>query len=96
MIASRPGSLRVMRTTAEFFDIGTPRDYLETARTIANREGRSLDRGRNCQVAGDARIDSTILWDDVTVGAGASLTNCVVTDGVTRSGRLDATIAVHS
>lgn len=83
LIASRPGSLRVMRTTAEFFDIGTPQDYLETARTIATREGRPLDRGLNSQVAGDARIDSTILWNDVTVGAGARLSNCVVTDGVT-------------
>lgn len=83
MIASRPGSLRVMRTNAEFFDIGTPQDYLETARTIANREGRSLDRGRNCQVAGDARIESTLLWNDVTIGARASLSNCIVTDGVT-------------
>jgi mannose-1-phosphate guanylyltransferase len=83
LIARRPDSLRVMRTTAEFFDIGTPQDYLDTARTIANREGRPLDRGHDCQVAGDARIDSTILWNGVTVGDGASLTNCVVTDGVT-------------
>ncbi|MDO8681162.1 MAG: NDP-sugar synthase [Acidobacteriota bacterium] len=83
MIASRPDSLRVMRTTAEFFDIGTPQDYLDTARTIARREGRGLDRGHGCQVADDARIDSTILWNDVTVGAGATLTDCIVTDGVT-------------
>ena len=83
MIASRPDSLRVMRTTAEFFDIGTPQDYLATARTIANREGRPLDRGHDCRVADDARIDSTILWNGVTVGAGASLTNCIATDGVT-------------
>jgi len=83
LIASRPDSLRVMRTTAEFFDIGTPQDYLETARTIASREGRPLDRGPDCRVAADARIDSTILWNGVTVGAGATLTNCVVADGVT-------------
>ena len=83
MIASRPDSLRVMRTTAEFFDIGTPQDYLATARTIANREGRPLDRGHDCRVADDARIDSTILWNGVTVGAGASLTNCIATDGAT-------------
>ena len=31
LIAQRPGSVRVMRTAAEFFDIGTPRDYLATA-----------------------------------------------------------------
>ncbi len=82
MIATRPGSLRVMRTEAEFFDIGTPRDYLETALTIAAREGRSLDRGDRCMVADDARLDSTILWNDVTVGASAALTRCVVTDDV--------------
>ena len=83
MLERRAGSLRVMRTNAEFFDIGTPQDYLATSRTIANREGRPLDRGRDCQVAGDARIDATILWNGVTVGAGASLSNCIVTDGVT-------------
>ena len=82
MVASRPASLRVMRTTAEFFDIGTPHDYLDTARTIAHREGRPLDRGYGCQVADDARIDSTILWNSVTVGAGAILSHCVVADGV--------------
>lgn len=83
MIASRPDSLRVMRTTAEFFDIGTPHDYLETARTIAHREGRPLDRGQDCRVADNARIDSTILWNGVTVGDGATLSHCVVADGVT-------------
>lgn len=82
MIASRPDSLRVMRTTAEFFDIGTPHDYLETARTIARREGRPLDRGHDCRVADTARIDSTILWNGVTVGDGATLSHCVVADGV--------------
>jgi len=83
LIARRPDSLRVMRTTAEFFDIGTPQDYLDTARTIARREGRPLDRGHDSRVADDARIDSTILWNGVTVGAGATLTHCVVADGVT-------------
>lgn len=83
LIARRLDSLRVMRTTTEFFDIGTPQDYLETARTIAKREGRPLDRGRDCQVADNARIDSTILWNGVTVGAGATLSHCVVADDVT-------------
>jgi NDP-sugar pyrophosphorylase family protein len=83
LIAKTPGSLRVMRTDAEFFDIGTPRDYLETTKKIATREGRALDRGERSTVHGDARLDSTILWNDVTVGPGASLTSCIVTDGVT-------------
>lgn len=83
LIAGRPGAVRTFHTTAEFFDIGSPRDYLETARTLAQREGKPLDRGRDCAVAPDAALTNTILWDRVTIGAGAQLTDCVVADEVT-------------
>ena len=82
LIAQRPGSVRVMRTGAEFFDIGTPRDYLDTALRLSARAGRPLDRGVRCTIAPGATLADTILWDDVTIGAGASLTRCVVADGV--------------
>jgi NDP-sugar pyrophosphorylase family protein len=83
MITGRPEAIRIFHTGAEFFDIGSPRDYLETATIIAAREGRPLDRGPDCVVAEDATVTNTILWDRVTIGGGAELTNCVVTDGVT-------------
>jgi len=83
LIRQRPGSLRIMRTTAEFFDIGTPRDYLDTALSLSAREGRRLDRGQRCTIAPGATLTDSILWNDVTVGAGAALTRCVVADGVT-------------
>ena len=83
IIATRPEAIRIFHTDAEFFDIGAPRDYLETAVTLAAREGRPLDRGRDCIVADDASVTNTILWDRVHVGAGAQLTDCIVTDGVT-------------
>lgn len=83
LIASRPGAVRIFHTAAEFFDIGSPRDYLETAITLAKREGRPLDRGQGCVVAPDAALSNTILWDRVTVGAGAQLTDCIVADEVT-------------
>lgn len=83
LIAQRPGSIRAMPTTAEFFDIGTPRDYLATALTLAAREGRPLGRGHGCAVATDAIVTDTILWNDVRIGAAASLTRCIVADGVT-------------
>ena len=82
LIAARPGSIRVMRTTAEFFDIGTPRDYLATAIRLAARENVPLDRGAGSSVAPDARLEDTILWNGVTIGSRASLVRCVVTDGV--------------
>jgi mannose-1-phosphate guanylyltransferase len=83
LIAGRPEAVRIFRTGAEFFDIGSPHDYLDTAITLAAREQRPLDRGRDCVVADDARLTDTVLWDRVTIGAGAALTQCVVADGVT-------------
>jgi mannose-1-phosphate guanylyltransferase len=82
LIEQKPEAVRVFRSGAEFFDIGSPRDYLDTAITLAAREGRPLDRGRDCQVAGDAVLTNTILWDRVSIGAGASLDDCVAADDV--------------
>jgi mannose-1-phosphate guanylyltransferase len=82
VIASRPGAIRLFRSGAEFFDIGSPRDYLETAITIATRDGKPLDRGRDCRIATDATLANTIIWDRVAVGSGARVSECVVTDDV--------------
>lgn len=82
LIAGRSGSVRIFHTAREFHDIGSPHDYLRTALMFAQREGRPVDRGRDCVVAPDAQLSETILWDRVTVGAGARLDNCVVADDV--------------
>ena len=82
LIASRPEAIRVFHSAAEYFDIGSPRDYLETVKTIAGREGRALDRGVDCEVASGAELVDTVLWDRVRVGARAALINCIVADDV--------------
>jgi mannose-1-phosphate guanylyltransferase len=82
LINAKLGAIRIAHTTAEFFDVGSPRDYLDTAITFAARERRPLDRGTGCIVAADAVLTNTILWDRVTIGAGAQLTDCIVADGV--------------
>lgn len=82
LIASRPGAVRIYRTSQDFHDIGSPQDYLRTVLRFAARESRPVDRGRDCVVAADAELSNTILWDGVVVGSGARLTNCVVADGV--------------
>lgn len=76
-----PGSVRAFVTDAEYMDIGTPSDYLDTSLRLAAREGGSLV-GARAQVAPDARIERSVLWDDVEVGAGSMLRECVVTDRV--------------
>jgi NDP-sugar pyrophosphorylase family protein len=82
LIAGRMGSIRIFHTRERFFDIGSPRDYLETTRWFAASEERPLDRGRGARIGAGAYLFDTILWDDVTVGAGAQLSRCVVADGV--------------
>jgi NDP-sugar pyrophosphorylase family protein len=82
LIASRPEAIRIQRTGAEFFDIGSPGDYFDTVNVIASREGRPLDRGTGVTVAADALVTGSILWDRVTVGAGAVLDHCILADDV--------------
>lgn len=82
LIAARAGSVRAHVSAAAFLDIGTPRDYFETASLIASREGRPLDRGVDVDISPSARIERSILWDRVRVGAHATLTDCIVADDV--------------
>lgn len=81
LIAARPGSVRAFITRGDFLDIGTPDDYLRTSLLLGEREGRAL-RGRDVRVHATARIEDSVLWDDVEVGEGTFLRQCVVTDGV--------------
>jgi mannose-1-phosphate guanylyltransferase len=37
--------------------------------------------GARCRIGAGARLDSAILWDDVEIGAGAVLRDCVVASG---------------
>jgi NDP-sugar pyrophosphorylase family protein len=82
LMASQPGSIRTFETTAEFFDIGTPADYLDTSLRIGERERHDGAAGSGGAVDPSARVERSILWDDVVVEAGAMLRECVVTDGV--------------
>ena len=82
LIASRPEAVRVFHSGADYFDIGSPRDYLDTAIAIATREGSALDRGQHSQIADHAKLINTITWDRVSIGAGARLSECIVADDV--------------
>jgi NDP-sugar pyrophosphorylase family protein len=82
LVAMQAGAVRVFETDAEFFDIGTPADYLETSLRIAEREGRDPVAASGARVDPAARIERTVLWDDVVVEAGTMLRECVVADGV--------------
>jgi mannose-1-phosphate guanylyltransferase len=81
LISERPGAVRAHVCNAEFLDIGTPDDYLKTSFLLSRREGSSMVPGAGAQIAPTARIEESILWDDVEVGAGSLLRQCIVADG---------------
>lgn len=81
LIAERYGAVRAHVCDAEFFDIGTPTDYLSTSLLLASR-GNEPPAGARVEIHPTARVERSILWDDVVVEEGAALKECVVTDGV--------------
>lgn len=81
LIATRPGSVRACITTAEFLDIGTPDDYLRTSLLLARREAGATLHGARTRVDPAARVEESVLWDDVAVEAGSLVRQCVVADG---------------
>lgn len=82
LIASDPGSVRVLPVAGAFFDIGTPADYLETVRRLATSGQGLLDCGTGTEVAPSARVRGSVLWDRVRIGENAEVVECVVADDV--------------
>ncbi len=50
------------------------------------RFGGFVSAGRGCRMLKGAALENTILWNDVVIGEGSFLRDCIVTDGVTLSG----------
>jgi len=82
LIAARPAAVRGFMCNAEFWDVGTIADYWRTSRAFAGENGPADVNGRDARIDPSARVMRSILWDDVTVGAGAVVDECIVTDRV--------------
>jgi len=82
LIATAPGSVVGSVSESAFWDVGTVDDYWRMSDAFAAREQRGdVVRGRAGSIHPTARIAHSILWDDVAVGAGASVEHCIITDG---------------
>jgi NDP-sugar pyrophosphorylase family protein len=83
LVAEEAGRIRAFVCDAAFHDIGTARDYLTTTLRIAADEGLAEPPpGEQTMVHPTARLVRTVLWDRVSVAAGAELIDCVVADNV--------------
>ena len=76
------GAVRACLCPAEFWDIGTPADYLHASLAIGGQEGRALHVGRGSQIDPSAHVTDSVIWENVNVGPEAVLHRCVVADGV--------------
>lgn len=79
LLRKQPGSVRVHCGDWEFFDVGSPADYLRTVTAFCPS---GIDIGARSAVDASARVVRSVLWEDVEVGAEASLQDCILTDGV--------------
>jgi NDP-sugar pyrophosphorylase family protein len=68
-------------TEGEWFELSTIPRYLDISLAMMN--GSALNIGRNCSIDGTAQVRDSVLWDNVTVGSGASLYRTILADGVT-------------
>jgi len=86
LIAIRSGAVHGFVSDAAFFDVGTVEDYRRTDEAFRGLPAAAGDStpsvGRGTTIDPSAHVTRSILWDDVRVGVGATLDECIVTDGV--------------
>jgi mannose-1-phosphate guanylyltransferase len=80
LIARHPGSVSAFRSRATFHDIGTPADYLTACLSLSKGDADRLV-GAGSRVAEGAVVVRSVLWDDVEIGPGARVSDCVVMGG---------------
>ncbi len=81
LIRDNSRAIRAYVANASFQDIGTADDYLRTSLELAAAEGDRMTAGAGARISESAHLSRTAVWDDVTIGDGASLVECIVADG---------------
>ena len=80
LMRESPHAVAAFVSDALFQDIGTPADCLATSLALARTEGDRLVSPA-ARIASTAVVERTAVWDDVEIGAGARLVECIVADG---------------
>lgn len=65
-----------------WYELSTIRRYLEISLAMLEREGRSVELGDASFISNEAFVSDAILWDNVTVEAGARVRRAVLGNGV--------------
>ena len=68
LVKENLGHVRAFLCAADFWDVGTPADYLDACLSIGRTEGDVLQVGRRSVVEPSAQVTDSVIWDDVTCG----------------------------
>ena len=82
LIARDRHSVAAFISNASFRDIGTPADYLDTSAQLAALEGDRMASGKRTCIDDSASVLRSAVWDDVRIGGGAEIIECILCDGV--------------
>ncbi len=65
-----------------WYEFSTPERYLDLSCHLAGNS-QAVICGSGCQIAAEAELSRSILWNQVTIGTGAKLHEVIIGDGVT-------------
>ena len=68
-------------TDASWYELSTIPRYLDIS--LAMMHGGDVHFGRDCRMSGAASLKDSVIWDNVTIGDGATLYRTIIADGVT-------------
>lgn len=66
----------------DWYEMSTVARYLEASLRLKGDNVSSVIAGANCNIDESANVERTVLWDSVTIGAGARVRDCVIGEGV--------------
>lgn len=69
-------------TNADWYELSTIPRYLDISLAMMSEE-RNVFVGAGCRIEPDVVLRDSVLWDDISIGAGAHLYRTIVADGVT-------------
>lgn len=66
----------------EWYEMSTLDRYLEASILFMRKNQMTVVAGEGCEIAGDAQVHNSVLWDGVTIGSGARVRESVLGDRV--------------
>ena len=75
------GKIAAHVAEGSWFELSTIPRYLDIS--LAMMKAGDVHFGRNCVLEGAASLKDSVIWDNVTIGDGATLYRTIVADGVT-------------